>query len=144
MKVVLDTNVFISSFLGNGPPRRIIELWRSGRITLCLCAEILAEYADVLARLGLEGREELKEILDFFKLRSNIDFVVIAGDLRVVEADPGDDKFIECAQVAGAASIVSGDRHLKAIGVYEGIKVMAPTEFMAMFPAPGANRDEKN
>lgn len=133
MKVVLDTNVFVSSFLGSGPPRRIVDLWKVGRLTLCLCAEILTEYVDVLARLGLEGRPELKELLELFKRRSNIEFVVIAGDLRVVGADPADDKFIECAQAAGATVIVSDDRHLKGIGVYEGIRVMAPAEFVATF-----------
>lgn len=136
MKVVLDTNVFVSSFLGSGPPRRIVDLWKVERITLCLCAEILTEYVDVLARLGLEGTAELKELLELFKRRSNIEFVVIAGDLRVVEADPADDKFIECAQAAGATVIVSGDRHLKGIRVYEGIRVMAPAEFVAAFAAP--------
>jgi predicted nucleic acid-binding protein len=42
MKVVLDSNVFISSFLSlRGPPRRIVDLWKDGRLTWCLCAEIL-------------------------------------------------------------------------------------------------------
>lgn len=136
MKVVLDTNVFVSSFFGSGPPRRIVDLWKVGRLTLCLCSEILSEYVDVLARLGLEGTAELRELLELFKRRSNIEFVVIDGDLRVVEADPADDKFIECAQAAGATVIVSGDRHLKEVSVYEGIRVVAPAEVVATFPGP--------
>jgi len=31
MKMVIDTNVFVSSFFG-GHPRRIIDLWREGRL----------------------------------------------------------------------------------------------------------------
>jgi len=136
VKVVLDTNVFVSSFLGSGPPRQIVDQWKVGRFTLCLCAEILAEYVDVLARLGLEGTAELRELLELFRRRSNLDFVVIGGDLRVVADDPADDKFIECARVAGAKVIVSGDRHLKGIGVYEDIRVLAPAEFVATYAAP--------
>ncbi|MEW6201083.1 MAG: putative toxin-antitoxin system toxin component, PIN family, partial [bacterium] len=42
MKVVIDTNVFVSSFFG-GNPRRIIDLWSKGKITLCLSKDILDE-----------------------------------------------------------------------------------------------------
>ena len=38
LKVVIDTNVFISSFF-DGVPREIIEYWKSGKLTLCLSQE---------------------------------------------------------------------------------------------------------
>ena len=45
MKIVIDTNVFVSSFLNpSGSPRAIIDLWKNGQLTLCICAEILSEY----------------------------------------------------------------------------------------------------
>ena len=65
MKVVIDTNVFVSSFFG-GHPRRVIDLWKSGDIVLCLSAEIVEEYTDVLGRLGLGVEGEIKELLDLF------------------------------------------------------------------------------
>ena len=40
MKIVLDTNVFVSSCFG-GNPRRIIQFWEEGRLTLCLSGAIL-------------------------------------------------------------------------------------------------------
>ena len=52
MRVVIDTNVFISSFFG-GNPRKIIDLWRKEKITLCLSGDILEEYTKVLKRIGL-------------------------------------------------------------------------------------------
>ncbi len=53
MKVVIDTNIFVSSFFG-GNPRKIIDLWKKGNISLCLSKDILDEYVDVLQRVGLK------------------------------------------------------------------------------------------
>ena len=131
MKIVIDTNVFVSSFLNpKGTPRLIIDLWKSDQVTLCLCAEILSEYLEVLSRFGLAGEPELRELLDLFKTRQGIEFVVIDNDLHVIEADPADDKFLECALIARAACIVSGDKHLKGLHEYKGVSIHSPYEFM--------------
>ncbi|MBI2877210.1 MAG: hypothetical protein HYY20_10040 [Candidatus Tectomicrobia bacterium] len=61
------------------------------------------------------------------------DYVEITGDLHVVADDPDDDKFVECAMVAGASRIVSGDQHLLALGQYEGIHILSAAEFITHF-----------
>ena len=59
IKLVIDTNIFISSFFNNeGNPRKIIDLWKTGQIILCISEKILEEYAEVLIRLGLEKENE--------------------------------------------------------------------------------------
>ena len=65
MRVVIDTNIFVSSFFG-GKPRKIIDLWKAGKITLCLSNAILDEYIDVLRRTGLTEEDELEELLSLF------------------------------------------------------------------------------
>jgi putative PIN family toxin of toxin-antitoxin system len=59
--------------------------------------------------------------------------VEITGEIQVVVGDPDDDKFIECALVAGASAIVSGDHHLLELGNYEGIPMLSAAEFVARF-----------
>ena len=131
MKIVIDTNVFVSSFLNpKGTARLIIDLWKSGQVTLCLCVEILSEYLEVLSRFGLAGEPELRELLDLFKTRQGIEFVVIDNDLHVIEADPADDKFLECALITRAACIVSGDKHLNGLQENQGVSIISPSEFM--------------
>jgi len=131
VKIVIDTNVFISSFLTpKGNPRKIIDLWKKGEVNLCISAEILGEYIEVLSRFGLENEPELKEVLDLFRQHSYCEFVVCEDRLNIIEADPDDNKFIECAVAAGAAYIVSGDKHLKALRQYSGIPIISPAEFM--------------
>lgn len=61
--------------------------------------------------------------------------VVTVDSLKVklVEADPDDDKFFACAIEGGADYIVSGDKHLHAVGEYKGIKVVTPREFSRFY-----------
>ena len=131
MRVVVDTNVFASSFLSpGGSPRKDIDLWKTGEVILCLCPEIIEEYIIVLSRLGLEGSPELAELMGLFKQKPNILFTTITGDLRAVPDDPGDDKFVECALRSNAGYIISGDRHLLGIQSFRDIEIVRPAAFL--------------
>lgn len=129
MRVVIDTNVFVSSFFG-GTPRKIIDLWKNGDITLCLSRDILDEYVKVLQRIGLQDESELKELLSLFAKGFNTLFTTKTPKIRVVKDDPDDDKFIECALALKAKVIVTGDKSIKALGEYMGIKILTPQEFL--------------
>ena len=129
MRVVIDTNVFVSSFFG-GTPRKIIDLWKNGDITLCLSRDILDEYVKVLQRIGLQDESELKELLSLFARGFNTLFTIKTPKIRVVKDDPDDDKFIECALALKAKVIVTGDKSIKALVEYMGIKILTPQEFL--------------
>ena len=128
MRVVLDTNVFISSFFG-GNPRAIIDLWKDGRLTLCLSQEIFDEYIEVLRRLGLDNTQELEELLKLFATGFHIVFTTRTPEIHVV-ADPDDDKFIACALALKAQYVVSGDKALIDVRRYQGINIVTPREFL--------------
>lgn len=129
MKIVLDTNVFVSSFYG-GNPRRIIDLWKTGEISLCLTPPIIEEYIEVLRRLGLAGEPELEELLALFARGIHVLFTSKTPRLKIVRADPADDKFIECAVALMAECIVTGDKALRAVKNYMGIGILTPSEFL--------------
>lgn len=129
MKAVVDTNVFVSSFFG-GNPRRVIDLWKGGELTLCLSASVVDEYTAVLRRMGLDGEEELGELLDLFARGTYLLFSADTPKIEVVAADPGDDKFIACAVSLKADVIVTGDRALLDIGNYMGIRILSPRQLL--------------
>ncbi|MCK5539640.1 MAG: putative toxin-antitoxin system toxin component, PIN family [Deltaproteobacteria bacterium] len=129
LKVVIDTNVFISSFFG-GIPREVINLWKSGKITLCLSQEIIEEYIDVLSRLGLKDKNEMQKLTRLFAESYNSIFTIATPSLKIVEDDPDDNKFIECAVALDSKIIISGDKHLKNIKKYIDIYIMSPKEFV--------------
>jgi uncharacterized protein len=135
IKVVLDTNVFVSSFFG-GHPREIVNLWKTGEITLCLSKEVLDEYVEVLGRVGLQNEKELGELLGLFARGFHVQFTAKTPDLRIVEGDPDDDKFIECAVALNAKVVISGDKALRAIEEYMGIQIFTPREFLEIFIKP--------
>ena len=130
-RVVVDTNVFISSFFG-GNPKKIINLWKTGKIILCLSKGIIDEYVDVLKRLGLKDEKELQELLKVFAEGHNIVFAASTPSLSIVEQDPKDNMFIECAVALRCSLIIAGDKHLQSIENYMGIRILSPKEFLEM------------
>jgi uncharacterized protein len=132
MKVVIDTNVFVSSFFG-GNPRKIIDLWKKGNISLCLSKDILDEYIEVLQRIGLKDENEIEELLSLFAKGFNIFFTTKTPHIRVVKDDPDDDKFLECAVALKAEVIITGDKALRAMGEYLEIKILNPYEFLKTY-----------
>jgi putative PIN family toxin of toxin-antitoxin system len=129
--VVVDTNVFISSFLNpHGSPRRIIDLLKTGKIVLCISSDIIEEYIEVLVRLGLTGERELVELLELFKRSDCIRYVTPTEKLDVLKADPDDNKFLECAIAAEAPFIISGDKHLKGLRKFRNVEILTPGEFI--------------
>jgi hypothetical protein len=130
--VVVDTNVFISSFFG-GNPREIIELWKSGRLVLCLSRPIVDEYVEVLRRMGLQSEPELEELLSLFANGFHVLFTAKTPTLNIVEKDPDDNKFIECAVALDSEFIISGDRAVQEIKNYMSIKIQSPKQFLDDF-----------
>jgi len=132
LRVVIDTNVFISSFFG-GVPREIINLWKNGEIVLCLSQSIVEEYIEVLTRLGLKDKKELFKLIRLFAEGYNSVFAANTPELKVVKNDPDDNKFIECAVELESRVIISGDNHLKEIKKYIDIEIISPREFIERF-----------
>jgi len=128
MRVVVDTNVFFSSFYG-GNPRKVIDLWRTGEITLCLSAPVLDEYLEVLDR-AFSGEPERDEIAALLLQGFQSVFTAKPVQLRISKLDPDDVKFIECAVSLQADWIVTGDRGLLRIGRYGRIRIAKPAEFV--------------
>jgi len=132
MRVVVDTNIFVSSFFG-GNPRKIIDLWKKGEINLCLSKDILDEYVDVLQRIGVGDEKEIEELLSLFAKGFNLIFTTKTPEIKAVKDDPDDDKFIECAIALKAEVIITGDKALMAIKEYMGVKILTPQQFMKTY-----------
>lgn len=101
---------------------------------LCLSRAIVDEYIDVLQRLGLGNEQELEELLRLFATGFHNIFTTKTPELHLVEEDPDDDKFIECAVALKAQFVISGDKALVAVKNYMGIKIVTPKEFLGRCP----------
>jgi len=111
-------------------PREIINYWKKGKITLCLSQEVIEEYIEVLNRLGLKEKNEIHSLTKLFAEGYNSIFAAKTPNIEVVEDDPDDNKFIECAVALDSKIIISGDKHLKNLRKYIDIEIMSPKEFI--------------
>ena len=134
LRVVLDTNVLISSLVSEGgAPRQVLDAWLEDRYTLVTPLYLVEELIHVLSypriakRLSLtEG--EMATILTALLSKS----VTTPGHLRLpgVTRDPKDDAVVACAKEGEADYIVSGDQDLLVLGEYEGIQIVTPRRFV--------------
>ena len=131
IRVIIDTNVFISSFFG-GNARKIIDSWKEGKIYWCLSNEIIDEYVAVLQRMGLQDEKEINELLKIFANGYNVIFTSDPPTIKIMDDDPDDNKFIECAAGLDAQYIISGDKHLKKLKKYMNILIVSPRDFLEM------------
>ena len=129
MKIVLDTNVFISGVFFSGFPFKILEAWRDRHLGVVVSAEILEEYRRVGVRLSREyPGVDLDPFLALLAVEAE---VVLAPPLpESVCEDPDDDKFIACALASRCKVIVSGDKLLRKVSGYQGIEILSPTRFV--------------
>ena len=135
MRVVVDTNVMVSSFLG-GPPREVIDLWRKGQITLCVSQDLIDEYVEVLDRLSLR-QDLVKELLGLWASGYHLVFARSPRRLQVLQDNPDDNMLFECAVALGAKVIITGDKAVRRTARYMDIEILTPAEFVAQYPRVG-------
>ncbi|MBE7432705.1 MAG: putative toxin-antitoxin system toxin component, PIN family [Anaerolineales bacterium] len=129
MRVVVDTNIIVSGYLG-GSLEAVIVAWKSGKFTLIVTDAIAAEYLAVLNRPKF--KIERAEIEDFSALLlDKSEFVIPLAKINAVPADPSDNKFLEAAVAGKANLIVSGDGHLLELETYHEIPIIPAHEFIA-------------
>lgn len=135
-RLVLDTNILISGLLFGGPPRALLELALERLIELLTSAPLEHELERVLHAKFPERLDAV--ILEtqgaLFDLAVHIE---PAESLSVIKEDPDDNRVLECAVSGRADAIISGDRHLLALGSFRGIPILTPQAALARWaPKP--------
>jgi putative PIN family toxin of toxin-antitoxin system len=133
MRVVLDTNILVSSTLGPmGRPAAIMKALQEGLYELVLSEAILEEYREALGEPDVRRRRgyttsQIEQAIEAFRELGT----VVEPDLSVrVAPDPDDDHVIGCAIAGEADYIVTGDKKLQSVGQYRGIEILSPAEFL--------------
>lgn len=109
MNIVLDTNCLLMSLSRRS---QYYPVWRDfveGKYNLCVTTEILAEYEEILTQKV--GPQIASNIIQALLDLPNTKMVQVYYHLRLITADPDDDKFVDCAFKANAKYIVTQDHH---------------------------------
>ena len=128
MKVVLDTNIFISGIFWKGASNKVILNWKEGKFTLVTSLEAVSEIIKVLKDFKIKLSDEMiKEWIDLIVRNSLI--VELKEKIAAVKDDPKDNVFIETAVAGNVDYIISQDNHLLKLKEFRGIKIITPEEF---------------
>lgn len=128
LRVVGDTNVYVSALVFAGAPDEVLALARSGEMELFVSPPILQELRSVLPRKfwcsAADAKRAVASVQGFATL------VHPAEHLDVITEDKPDNRVLECAVASGATMIVSGDSDLPRLGEFRGIRIVSPREFL--------------
>ena len=131
VRIVLDTNVVVSALIWGGTPYKLVQAAVDRDLVLCTSPALLDELRGVLARPHLAGRlvRQRSSVAQAVALYGALAICMSPTDVPpVVAEDPDDDRVIAAAVVARAELLVSGDRHLLALGTHAGVRVATPAE----------------
>ena len=112
-RIVLDTNCLIQSISPRSPYRRIWDSFFDGTNLLCVTTSILNEYEEILNLLTNE--ETAKYIIDAIVSNPYTIFITVYFDFNLIQKDPDDNKFVDCAIACGAQFLVSNDKHFNIL-----------------------------
>ena len=140
IRVVADTNVLASGLAGydapESPSAQILDAWRYGALELVASAPILTELRRTLAKPYFAQRfttEEIERALYLMRHRSR--YVHALADVRDVATTPEDDLILATAVADQAPFLVTGDRQLRNLVEYQGVRILGPREFLDWFAA---------
>jgi len=133
-KVIIDTNVLISSLLKpKSKARDIYRLVLRGKIKLYISEDILNELKKVLEYPKFKIERLQKEAFLKNLLRVAI-FVYPKQKIDAIKEDPPDNRFLECEVQAKADFLISGDKkHLLLFKNFQGIRILNPDEFLRVY-----------
>ena len=128
MRVVFDTNIFISAFITAGGRGEAAYLKAvNGEVELFTSVPILTELA---AKLRGKFHWEDDQIKAAVRHVAAVAAVVKPVERLAVLADEPDNRILECALESRAELIVTGDRHLLELARYEGTDIVSLAAFL--------------
>jgi putative PIN family toxin of toxin-antitoxin system len=129
MKIVIDSNVFISSFFWGGHPREVFERIINGFDELFITDEIIKEISGVMN--SGKFNTNINEIEDYVKIIEKYSKKIISQNvLESVSRDKDDNKILQCGIDGNVDFIVTGDKDLLVLKEYKAIKIIKPKDYL--------------
>lgn len=133
MRVVIDTNVWLSALLWGGQPNFILQLVEKKQIQAISSEEILNELMDIFQKPKLQKRlnqlnfsaEEVTIVAKRLMIFVTIEAIIIP-ELR----DPKDQMILATAITGNADVVISGDKDLLVLHPFANISILSPQEFL--------------
>jgi hypothetical protein len=134
MRVVVDTNVFVSYLLSpRGTTAWLLFLWRDGRFGIVISPTLFTELVGVLQRPHISGRVDIQRRFSLLR-RLREEAIWTPGELDASGStpDPKDDMLISAALETAAQYVVTWDVALLTQGKHNDVRLITPEEFITL------------
>lgn len=129
IRAVFDTNVYLSTLLFKGKPRKIFLKAARGKIILFTSKQILAELRGVLRKKFHYSPLELEKVEKLILEISQI--IDPQKTIRIIPSEPMDNHVLACGLEAKVDFIISGNKkHLLSLKKFKNIPIISPAEFL--------------
>jgi putative PIN family toxin of toxin-antitoxin system len=129
MKIVLDTNIFVSAYFHNGNPRKVYHRIVNGLDELYITDDILTELYKVLLRkkfdIGINEVEDFVNIVESYSEK-----VICQNEPENISRDKDDDKILQCGLEGNVDYIITGDKDLLVLDNYKSIRIINASEYL--------------
>ncbi|MBD2571294.1 putative toxin-antitoxin system toxin component, PIN family [Anabaena lutea] len=133
MKVVLDTNIWISAIIWGGIPDQILLLREQEKLTIAMSQQLLDELESTFNKRKLAPKLQalnltVPTIINL--IRESVIFYSIQ-ELNVPELRDIDDNIILATAIAAEVDvIITGDQNLLVLVEYQGIAIKTAKDFL--------------
>ena len=128
MKIVIDTNVFISSFFFKGNPRKVFDRVINRLDNLYISDYILQEIMNIMSG---KFYTEKHIVDDYIKIIKNFSIKIFHNDLiENVCRDVNDNEILKCGLEGEVDFIITGDNDLLVLKEYKNIKIVKVKDYL--------------
>lgn len=136
-RVVLDTNCLLISLSRRGAYYTVWKEFFSEKYILCYTNEILSEYEEILSQKM--GGDIAGNVIKAIISRKNTVRLDVHFRFNLIQADPDDNKFVDCVIAANASFIVSQDHHFDVLHAidFPKVELIGIDEFVSLLTVDG-------
>lgn len=127
MTVVFDSGIWISAFQFGGIPLAALD-YAFVHAEIAICPPIISEVSSILVAKFGWTEADIMSVLHNYLLEATR--VSIRGEIQNACRDPKDNMVLECAVLANAEIIVSGDKDLLDLKQFEQISILTPRQYL--------------
>lgn len=133
MRIVIDTNVLLVSIGKKSPHRWLFDAILTGEVTVLVTNDILLEYQEIIAQQtdSIVAENVIKALTKL----PNVEKCTIYYHWKLIEQDPDDDKFTDCAVCGDADYLITHDRHFNILKTiyFPTVNVISIFDFQKIF-----------
>ena len=133
MRIILDTNIYISSLINKNFRQRLTRIFDDSSIVILTDETLFMEIEDVSARPKISKYINPAERIDFLMyLQKRCEHIVVTS-VVAVSPDPDDDFLLSLSKDGRADYLVTGNkRDLLDLKEFAGTRIVTLTEFLVL------------